>query len=440
MVRLQIEAHPWQGVETIGILRYDGIDTRCLNGLLASVHWVAAHAFSFHRSPSSMSSTIVFYQSSPQHLYGGQLDMLRFFQHVDQDRLLPMVLAPAEGPFVDRVRDLGIAVEIMPLPEELARTGGALLHGSAWDRIRQTALLTPWSLRVARWLHQSRAEALYANNRRALLTLGLAAKMARIPLFWHIKQDRDRGWMDTLAMHLMTYAGACSRDVQQAFRHRHPRHAHRIGYIPNGIPLDHFRRPGGTMRAVLGIPPDAPVVGLVGSITPRKGVDVFIEVALRLAEAFPNVHFLVAGDAPTTYLDYKTRMISLARPLLETGRFHATGWLEDMPALYRTLDVLVMPSRVEGFGLVIIEAAAAGVPAVRSASGGHTETTLDGQTGFVAPIDDVDAFTERVSQLLADDALRRRMGRAARDYVLQHFGIQPFVDALTVALLAIRKK
>ncbi len=384
-------------------------------------------------------TTIVFYQSSPQHLYGGQLDILRFFQYYDPRQVKPMVLAPADGPFVDRARLLGVPVTVMALPAELARTGGALLHGTAWARLRQAALLTPWSMRVARWLRQNQVEALYANNRRAVLTLGLAARMAQTPLFWHIKQDQDRGWLDTLAMHLMTYAGACSRDVQQAFQHRHLRHAHRIGYIPNGIPLDHFSRPGGTMRAVLGIPPDAPVVGLVGSITPRKGVDVFIEIALRLAKTFPNVHFLVTGDAPPTYFDYKTRMMSLARPLLETGRFHATGWLEDMPTLYRTLDVLVMPSRVEGFGLVIVEAAAAGVPAVRSASGGHTETTLNGQTGFVVPIDDVDAFTERVSQLLADDALRRRMGRSAREYVLQHFGIQPFVDALTDALLAIRK-
>ncbi len=386
-----------------------------------------------------MPPTIVFYQSSPQHLYGGQLDILRFLERYDPARLTPVVLAPAEGPFVERVRALGLPVTIMPLPPELARTGGALLQGSAWDRIRQAALLTPWSLRLARWLRSVGADALYANNRRAVLTLGLAAHLARVPIFWHIKQDLDRGRMDALAMRLMTRAAACSRDVQQAFQQRHPAYADRIGYVPNGIPLEAFSRPGPNLRLELGIPPDAQVVGLVGSITPRKGVDLFVDAALRLARDFPDAHFLLAGDAPDAYQDFKRAMLAQARPIMDAGRFHVPGWIADMPAFYRTLDALALPSRVEGFGLVIIEAGAAGVPAVRSASGGHTETTLDGETGFVVPVDDPDALTDRLARLLADDALRKRMGEAARAYALAHFSLNRFVDALTEALLETTK-
>jgi len=387
-----------------------------------------------------MPPTIVFYQSSPQHLYGGQLDVLRFLAHVDPARLSPVILTPAEGPFVDRVRALDLPVQVTPLPAELARTGGALLQGSAWDRIRQGALLTPWSLRVARWLRAIGAQVVYANNRRAVLTLGLAAHLARTPIFWHIKQDLDRGRMDALAMRLMSRAAACSLDVQQAFHQRHPAHAKRIGYAPNGVPLGPFSGPGPDMRPKLGIPPDARVVGLVGSLTPRKGVDLFVDAALGLAQDFPDAHFLLAGDAPDAYQAFKQAMLTRAQPLIDAGRFHVPGWVADMPACYRTLDVLALPSRVEGFGLVIIEAAAAGVPAVRSASGGHTETTLDGETGFVIPIDDRDALTARLAQLLADDALRHRMGQAAKAYALANFSLDRFVDALTVALLdAIRQ-
>ncbi len=387
-----------------------------------------------------MPPTIVFYQSSPQHLYGGQLDILRFLERYDPARLTPVILTPAAGPFVARVRALGLPVRVQPLPAELARTGGALLQGSAWDRIRQAALLTPWSVRLARWLRSVGADALYANNRRAVLTLGLAAHLARVPIFWHIKQDLDRGRMDALAMRLMTRAAACSRDVQRAFQQRHPAYADRIGYVPNGIPLEAFSHPGPDLRLELGIPPDARVVGLVGSITPRKGVDLFVDAALRLARDFPDAHFLLAGDAPDAYQDFKRAMLALARPLIDAGRFHAPGWIADMPAFYRTLDVLALPSRIEGFGLVIIEAAAAGVPVVRSASGGHTETTLDGETGFVVPVDDLDALTKRLAQLLSDDALRKRMGEAARAYALAHFSLDRFVDALTEALLMVPRK
>ena len=382
-----------------------------------------------------LSPTIVFYQSSPRHLYGGQLDMLRFFAAYPADRFSPIVLTPAEGAFTEQVQALGMPLKVMPLPAELAQTGGALLHGSAWDRIRQLALLTPWSLQLARWLRQIGADAIYANNRRAVLTLGMGAHLARKPIFWHIKQDLNRGRMDVLAMNLMTYAGGCSHDVQRVFQQRHPAHARRIGYVPNGVPLDAFEAPGPDLRETLDIPPDAPVIGLAGSITPRKGVDLFVQAALRLAERFPQAYFLLAGDAPDAYLGYKKQILTTARPLIERKRFKASGWQAHMPIFYRTIDILAMPSRVEGFGLAVVEAAAAGIPAVRSATGGHTETTIDGKTGFVVPIDDVDALTDRLAWLLSHPHRRRRMGQAAKDHAFRHFSLQRFVDALTDALM-----
>ncbi len=379
--------------------------------------------------------TILFYQSSPRHLYGGQLDMLRFLAAYDPSRMRALALTPGEGAFTERVRALELPLFVRPLPEELAQTGGALLHGSAWDRIRQAALLTPWSLKLARWLRAQGVDLVYANNRRAVLTLGAATRLARVPLFWHIKQDVDRGGMDKLAMRLCARAAGCSRDVQQAFQRRHPRHAHRIDYAPYGIPLQRFSGPGPDLRPDLNIPPDAPVIGLAGSITPRKGVDLFVQAALSLAPIHPRLHFILAGDAPPAYADFKAEVQRQAAPLIAAGRWHTPGWVADMPAFYRTLDVLTLPSRIEGFGLAVIEAAATGVPTVRSASGGHTETTIPGETGFVIPIDDAEALSERLHWLLTHPQQRRRMGAAARAYVQQHFSLQRFVDALTEALV-----
>lgn len=378
---------------------------------------------------------VCFYQSSPQHLYGGQLDLLRFLENCDRRLIRPHVLVPADGPFTARVRELGIALTLLPLPAELARTGGFLLEGSPRDRARQAALLLPWSLRLALVLRRLRAEVLYANNRRAVLTTGAGARLSRTPLFWHIKQDADRGGMDRLALRLATSAGACSLDVQQAFQRRHPAHADRIAHVAYGIPLAPFLAPGPDLRPQLGIPAGATVVGQVGSIGPRKGVDLFAQAALALAERHPTSHFLLAGDAPGDAAAFKEEILAAVRPLLAQGRFHAPGWLADTPALFRTLDLLALPSRVEGFGLVVAEAGAAGVPAVRSASGGHTETTVEGVTGFVVAIDDLDALIRRLDELLTDPDLRRRMGAAAREHAVAHFSLDRFTTALTAALL-----
>ncbi len=383
---------------------------------------------------------VLFYQSSPQHLYGGQLDLLRYFAALDRARIQPHIIAPAAGPFTDRVAALGLPLTVLPLPAELAQTGGALLTGGARARLRQSAKLLPWTLRLARLLRQLHSEVLYANNRRAVLTIGPAARLARVPLLWHIKQDLDRGRMDRLALRLSAAAVACSRDVQTAFQHRHPGHAARIGYAPNGIPLDLFAAAGPDLRTAFGIPPGAVVLGQVGSLTPRKGVDLFVQAAVRLADRHPAAHFILAGEAPPAYASWVQAALAPAQALIVSGRFHTPGWLADTPALYRTLDILALPSRVEGFGLVVAEAAAAGVPCVRSASGGHSETTLAGETGFVVPIADLDALTARLDHLLADPTLRRAMGDAARAHAHAHFSLDHFTTALTAAIISVSNR
>ncbi len=381
------------------------------------------------------SMRVAFYQSSPQHLYGGQIDLLRYFQALDRSSIAPYVLVPGPGPFAQRVRALGLPLITLPLPPELAQTGGALLRGSLVDRLRQAALLLPWNLRLARRLRGLGVQVLYANNRRAVLTVGMAARMAGIPLFWHIKQaNAGRGWMDSAAMALCTYAAGCSTDVAAAFRRQHPRRAARIGVVPNGIPLDVFAVPGPGMRNQLGIAPEAVLIGQIGSLTPRKGVDLFVEAALRLAAQFDGLHFVLAGEAPSAYATYKQACLRRVQSLQAAGRFHTPGWVDDVPNLLHSLDVLVLPSRMEGFGLIVAEAAAAGVPVVRTASGGHDETTIDGETGFIVPVDDLDALVARLHQLICDADLRQRMGQAARRHARAHLGLDRFVDALSTAL------
>lgn len=382
----------------------------------------------------------LFYQSSPQHLYGGQLDLLRYFAACDRAIIQPHIIAPAPGPFCDRVIALGLPLTLLPLPAELAQTGGVLLTGGAGDRLRQSAKLLPWTLRLARLLRGLDAGMLYANNRRAVLTVGPAARLARVPLLWHIKQDLDRGGMDRLALRLAHAAVACSRDVQTAFQQRHPDHAARIGYVPNGIPLDPFLAPGPDLRDQLGIPAGAAVVGLVGSLSPRKGVDLFVQAALHLAGRHPTAHFILAGEAPPAYASFVQAALAPAQALRQAQRLHILGWIEDTPALYRTLDILALPSHVEGFGLVVAEAAAAGVPCVRTASGGHTDTISAGHTGFVTPVADLDALIARLDLLLSDPALRQQMGAAARQHALTHFSLDRFTAALTAAIVSVSNR
>jgi glycosyltransferase involved in cell wall biosynthesis len=98
-----------------------------------------------------------------------------------------------------------------------------------------------------------------------------------------------------------------------------------------------------------------------------------------------------------------------------------TGWTDRPRALLPSFDVVALPSRYEGFPLVLLEAMLARRPVVATAVGSVTDALSDGETGLLVPVDDVDALTRQLRRLAGDAALRDRLGAAARDRVLAQF-------------------
>ncbi|HEX3334438.1 MAG TPA: glycosyltransferase family 4 protein [Acidimicrobiales bacterium] len=190
-------------------------------------------------------------------------------------------------------------------------------------------------------------------------------------------------------------------------------------------------------RAQLGLPAKGPLVASVSRLVPRKGMDVLIEAANRLAPSFPDLTIAIAGDGR----ERERLERAAARSPLDVrvlGRVSD----EDRAALVGTADVFVMACHnrwlgleQEGFGIVFLEAAAAGVPQVAGASGGASEAVVDGETGLVVDHpDDPGAVAEALRALLADPTRRRRMGRAARARVQESFDTGVLASRLADAL------
>ena len=193
-------------------------------------------------------------------------------------------------------------------------------------------------------------------------------------------------------------------------------------------------------RARLGLPASGPLVVSVSRLVPRKGMDVLIEAAGRLAPSYPDLVVAIAGDGR------------------EMGRLSraAAGSPVDIRILGRVstaertdllggADVFVMACRTrwagleqEGFGIVFVEAAAAGVPQIAGNSGGASEAVVDGVTGLVVGNpSDPGAVAQALRTLLADPALRRRMGRAARSRVQESFDNDVLASRLADALAGV---
>ncbi len=202
--------------------------------------------------------------------------------------------------------------------------------------------------------------------------------------------------------------------------------------VPPGVDTDRLRPlPAAARRkarAAMGVAPQAPLVVSVSRLVPRKGMDVLIDASAALVPSFPDLTVVIAGSGrDRARLDARVR--ATGAPVRMLGEVPD----DELPRLYGVADVFVMACRdrwwgleQEGFGIVFLEAAACGLAQVAGRSGGADEAVVDGRTGLVVDDPrDPGRVAGALRRLLGDDALRRRMGRAARRRVEKGFACGP---------------
>lgn len=180
----------------------------------------------------------------------------------------------------------------------------------------------------------------------------------------------------------------------------------RIRMVRNGIDLRPFEGPRRSADS------GEVVVGLVGRLAWEKGVDLFLSAAARLGNEFPRARFVVVGEGPDA-----EKLAGMLDELKIRGRAELLGRREDMPAVYRSLDIMVSASRQEGLPMAILEGMASRLPLVATTVGEVPTVVRDGVTGFVVPPEDVDALAGAIAKLLRDAGLRERFGEAGRKLI-----------------------
>jgi glycogen synthase len=171
----------------------------------------------------------------------------------------------------------------------------------------------------------------------------------------------------------------------------------------------------------------------VGRLEKRKGVDLLLDAAITLVREFPNVEFVLAGDdtipteeGPT----YRAQFESLYgdHPAAQRVIFKGRVSDEELHQNYVDCDIFVSPSRYESFGLVFLEAMVFGKPVVGCKAGGMTEVIQDGVNGHLVPVDDADALTAALRQLITDEKQRAAFGAASRQIYETAFSIETMVN------------
>lgn len=169
------------------------------------------------------------------------------------------------------------------------------------------------------------------------------------------------------------------------------------------------------------------VIGTVARLSHEKGVDVLLKAFAVVQKTVPDAQLLIVGDG-----QQKNYLQNLAS---ELGIEHACTWLGRLPwseamGSMGLMDIVVVPSRFEGFGLTAIEAMACKKPVVASRVDGLAEVIEDGENGFLVKSEDVDGFAEKIVDLLRDEERRRKMGMMARKHVEEKYSYPLFRERI----------
>jgi glycogen(starch) synthase len=159
-----------------------------------------------------------------------------------------------------------------------------------------------------------------------------------------------------------------------------------------------------------------PLILYSGRLVERKGLRELLDAASRVFACHPTARLVLAGGPPGCSGEQLADDWLPPELAPFRARVHFTGWLraDALARWYRSADLLVVPSRYEPFGMVVLEGMLHGLPVVAAAVGGPAEILTEGVTGLLFPPRDAQSLAVRILRLLADPALRRRLGRAAR--------------------------
>jgi glycosyltransferase involved in cell wall biosynthesis len=204
----------------------------------------------------------------------------------------------------------------------------------------------------------------------------------------------------------------------------------RVSILYKGIDLGDYAQPDpGPWRKRLRPGGNEVVIGYAGQLVARKRIDVVMR--LLASPGFIDLpwRFAIAGTGPE-----EARLREEAARLGLNGRVVFCGFVDDIHNWMAALDIFVLPSFIEGFGYVLAEAGAAGVPSVAYRASSIPEVVVDGETALLAPRADDGAFAANLRKLILDGELREKMGRAARRDVFERHGLDTMVKRMEAIL------
>ncbi|MCW5830442.1 MAG: glycosyltransferase family 4 protein [Deltaproteobacteria bacterium] len=311
--------------------------------------------------------------------------------------------------------------------------------------------ISPWNdllvfFQLVGLLRRERPDVVHTHKSKAGLLGRIAAFIARVPVRIHTFHGHVfHGYFSPLVSRLVVWTekllalithrifvvGDQLRiEMTEKYRLCDPA---KILVVPLGLDLGPFVEASGegrekarlALRQSLGVDSGKKLVGIVGRLTRIKNHAMFLEAARMIAGKRADTDFVIVGGG-----ELETELQELARASGIPDQVHFMGFQTRTAPIYAGLDIIALTSDNEGTPVTLIEAGAAGLPAVSTDVGAVQTVVIGGETGFMVPKGDAAALAEKIMMLLDDTELRMRLGAAARRHVTSNFSIERLCDTL----------
>ncbi len=351
---------------------------------------------------------ILYLSTKPDLSRGGQRSLLHLIQHLDRDRFSPHVVVPEPGPLSRELFHREVAVYSLDWPPFSPRHPLRLFRGA---------------LALRQIIRDVRPAVIHADAPRNCHLAAWVRGQAKLVM--HLRVNTPDGFSDKLLAQEADRLIAVTQAVSGRFTHL-PVALPKLRIIYNAVDTKLFK-PAATkaekleIRKTFDLPRKKVLVGFLAGFVPLKRHDFLLDLWKDVLERAPDICLVLAGDQP---VEERER---LARRIEDEGLSRwvkMIGFVDDPEKLLPGLDFVVLPSTEEGFGRVLIEGAACGLPAVASDIPGVNEAVYREHTGVLVPLEDRKAWVVALSEMANDSDRRERMGNAALKYVLNHFTLE----------------
>jgi len=373
---------------------------------------------------------ILFYNHTGQ-ASGAERVLTMILARLNGRAFAPVVVCPETGALAKMVREIGAPVE----------TIAGLDARFTWrpdHLLRYTRSFVRVISELRRKVTSIKPDLIHANSIRAGLVATAATFGLKTPVVWHLHDLLPR---HPLSSAIRIFASVSRRTRMIAVSEAVARNfcgrlaaplMNRVTVILNAIDLDKFQSQETTsdaLRAELGLAADDFVLGIIGQLTPRKGqlelIDAFSQAAASQAKLLIVGAALFNRDG-----EYAKRLEEATRTRGLGDRVRMLGARSDISRVMQTLDLLVVNSTAEPFGLVILEAMACGTPVLAAAVDGIPEIVEHGTDGWLVPSQNRRMLAQAITHLSRNPELRARLAKAGREHVAANFSLDRFLNEL----------